>query len=188
MPWEKESDRMKWNLKLSSGSLRHCFAWKQQVIEQKAYPIIWVESYETGWYNSLYKYRLTMHGKGLEPGKFITPQQLLWDWEWWSRDQEVKVKISVFRFAKKAMFIHWMNTHEWLELRAARSSVKETNKAENRHERSSSQWAEALGWNSVKLFITPLLCPLERSLGHAWGVLNGESFKLRLLPTVINWI
>ena len=40
---KKECDRMKWNLKLiplSSWSLRHCFGWKQQVIEQKAYPII----------------------------------------------------------------------------------------------------------------------------------------------------
>ena len=40
---KKEFDRMKWNLKLiplSLWSLRHCFAWKQQVTEQKPYPII----------------------------------------------------------------------------------------------------------------------------------------------------
>ena len=40
---KKECDRRKWNLKLiplSSWSLRHCFGWKQQVLEQKAYPII----------------------------------------------------------------------------------------------------------------------------------------------------
>lgn len=122
-------------------------------------------------------------GKGLEPGKFITPQQLLWDWGWWSRDQEVKVKISVFRFAK-GDYVHTLNEHAWVTgIESKREAAwKRPTKLRTGTE-SSSQWGrEALGWNSVKLFITPLLCPLERSLGHVWGVLNGESFKLPASP------
>lgn len=80
------------------------------------------------------------------------------------------------------LYTEWIHMNEW-KWKETRSRVKETNSAEKKawsaaHSEAGRPW----GGIRVKLFVTPLLCSLEHSLGHAWGVLNCKSFQVPASP------
>lgn len=141
-------------------SLRRCFGWKQLVIEQKAYLVIYVKSYETGCYNSVYKYRLI----NAQAEVWMGTQQIyntaavalgLGVMVKGSRNQGQEIIVWICH-RRICSYIECVRINGW-NWKKTRKREKETNNAEKKSQGEGHGEAER-PWGGiwVKLFITTL--------------------------------